>query len=123
MKQRADGWRDGERVEVVERGKRRMEGEWRQRRGRRRHPVLDAKQRVGQMNIEVLVSRTGRRLETDGLTHRLEARERSGWREGQRYYGYILSNCQVKFRQTFKMSQTFIKSLFKANYIVSFRLV
>lgn len=35
---------------------------------------------VGQMNVEVSVSRTGRRLETDGFTHRLEARKRSGGR-------------------------------------------
>lgn len=42
----------------------------REGRGSGRHPLLDFKQTVGQMNIEVSVSRTGRGLETDGFMFR-----------------------------------------------------
>lgn len=40
----------------------------RETRGRGRHPLLDTKQRIGQMNVEVSLSRTGRGLETDEFT-------------------------------------------------------
>lgn len=110
VKQRTDQWRDRG-MEGGRKWLKEWNGGWRERGRRRRgrHPLLDAKQRVGQMNVEFSVSRTGRGLETDGFTHRLEARERTGGmeglREGGRYNSYILSNCQVQFRQTFKMSQ------------------
>lgn len=101
-----------------------MEAEWKGlKEGNGGRPLLDAKQRVGQMNIEVSVSRIRRRLEMDGLTQAGGDREEG--REGRtEINGYILANCQVKFRQTFKMSQKsntsllFFIGLVKASYMV-----
>lgn len=66
VKQRMEGWRkSGSGWRRVIKG--RMKS-MRERRGRGRHPLLDTKQRVGQMNVEVSVSRTGRGLEMGGFT-------------------------------------------------------